>query len=147
MRTGVAHREGSVSHVGANAPVIDETLAHALVSEQFPRWAHLPIRRVLRDGWDNRSFQLGEDMVVRLPSAAPYAAQVEKEQRWLPVLAGSLSYPIPTPLGLGVPACGYPWSWSIYRWLEGENAEPTSVADSIAFATDIADFLAELHRI
>src|SRR5258708_10980104 len=142
MRPSVAHRDG-----GATPLIIDETLVRALVSDQFAKWAHLPIRRVARGGWDNRSFQLGDDMVVRLPSAAPFAAQVEKEQRWLPVLASSLSYPIPTPLGLGTPARGYPWKWSIYRWLGGENVEPTSVADSTAFATDVAAFLAELHRI
>jgi aminoglycoside phosphotransferase (APT) family kinase protein len=127
-------------------PVIDEELVRALIHGQFPRWADLPVRRVTRDGWDNRSFQLGDDMVVRLPSAAPYAAQVEKEQRWLPVLAPSLSYPIPAPLGLGAPSSGYPWPWSIYRWLDGQNAEPASVAKSTAFATDVAMFLAELHR-
>ncbi|MGG2476391.1 phosphotransferase, partial [Rhizobium sp. BR5] len=38
-------------------------------------------------GWDNRSFRLGDDMLIRLPSAARYVAQVEKEHRWLPVLA------------------------------------------------------------
>jgi aminoglycoside phosphotransferase (APT) family kinase protein len=132
---------------GADAPVIDEALARALVSDQFPHWAHLSLTRVARDGWDNRSFRLGKGMVVRLPSAAPYAGQVEKEQRWLPILAGSLSYPIPAPLGLGVPACGYPWPWSIYRWLDGENVEPTSAANSSVFAADIAAFLAELHGI
>jgi aminoglycoside phosphotransferase (APT) family kinase protein len=86
-------------------------------------------------------------MVVRLPSGAPYAAQVEKEQRWLPVLGPSLSYPIPAPLGLGGPASGYPWPWSIYRWLDGQNAELRSVASSTAFAADVAMFLAELHRV
>jgi hypothetical protein len=25
------------------------------------------------------------------------------------------------PLGRGEPAEGYPWSWSVYRWLKGEN--------------------------
>jgi aminoglycoside phosphotransferase (APT) family kinase protein len=147
MRTSVVHRDGGVNHAGAKAPVIDEALVHVLVRDQFPLWAHLPVRRVARDGWDNRSFRLGEDMVVRLPSAAAYATQVEKEQWWLPMLAGSLSCPIPTPLGLGMPACGYPWPWSIYSWLDGENVEPTSAANSSVFAADIAAFLAELHGI
>jgi aminoglycoside phosphotransferase (APT) family kinase protein len=42
-------------------------------------------------------------MSVRLPSADPYAAQVDKEQRWLPVLAPRLPVPIPTPLARGEP--------------------------------------------
>src|SRR4051794_2038363 len=115
-------------------PPIDEALVRALIRSQFPHWAHFPVRRVAHDGWDNRSFRLGEDMVVRLPSAEPYAAQVQKEQEWLPVLATALSVPIPKPLALGAPDAGYPWPWSIYRWLDGVPVEPRAVADSTAFA-------------
>jgi aminoglycoside phosphotransferase (APT) family kinase protein len=129
------------------APLLDEALVGELVASQFPQWAGLPIRRVARDGWDNRSFRLGAQMVVRLPSAAAYASQVEKEQRWLPRLAPSLSCPVPLPLAHGGPGSGYPWAWSIHRWIEGENADAVSVARSVAFATDLARFLAELQRI
>lgn len=73
-------------------------------------------------------------MVVRLPRAAHYVLQVEKENWWLPRLAPSLPLPIPEPLGLGAPADGYPWSWSIYRWLEGETAMPERVGDLQEFA-------------
>ncbi|WP_407706524.1 hypothetical protein [Streptomyces scopuliridis] len=31
------------------------------------------------DGWDNRTYRLGEDMTVRLPTAAGYACAVDKE--------------------------------------------------------------------
>lgn len=134
------------NHVKDSAP-IDETLVYALVLSQFPHWAHLPIRRVASDGWDNRSFRLGEDMVVRLPSAEPYAAQVKKEHRWLPVLASALSFPIPTPLALGTPDADYPWPWSIYRWLDGVSIEPRAVAYSTDFAGDTAAFIAELQSI
>jgi aminoglycoside phosphotransferase (APT) family kinase protein len=47
-------------------------------------------------------------MAVRLPSVAAYAAQVEKEHRWLPRLAPHLLLPIPVPLAKGAPAQGYP---------------------------------------
>ena len=89
-------REGDVA-----APVIDEALVRALVRDQFAHWAQLPVTRVPRDGWDNRSFRLGDDKVVRLPSAAAYAGQAAKEQRWLPFLGSKLSIPIPVPLGAG----------------------------------------------
>jgi aminoglycoside phosphotransferase (APT) family kinase protein len=131
----------------AATPSIDEALACALVRSQFPRWAHLPMRRVARDGWDNRSFRLGDEMVVRLPSAEAYAAQVEKEHRWLPVLAAVLSHPIPTPMAMGRPGEGYPWPWSVYRWVEGDSVEPAAVAQSAAFAADVAAFLARLQRV
>src|SRR5512136_1590860 len=108
---------------------INVSLVRQLVASQFPQWADLPIKPVEFDGWDNRTFRLGEDMAVRLPSAERYILQVEKEHRWLPRLAPLLPLPIPVPLAMGVPAGGYPWHWSIYRWLEGEHATIERIAD------------------
>jgi hypothetical protein len=56
-----------------------------LIESQFPEWSDLPITPAEPQGWDNRRFRLGEELVVRLPRDEAYAAQVEKEQRWLPV--------------------------------------------------------------
>ncbi|MDP4155666.1 MAG: aminoglycoside phosphotransferase family protein [Bacillota bacterium] len=126
---------------------IDEALVSRLVTTQFPQWKDLTIRPVALSGWDNRTFHLGEYMLVRMPSAASYAAQVEKEQQWLPKLAPLLPLPIPVPLAVGEPTEGYPWSWSIYRWLEGESAASTPIADLCDFASSLAQFLLALHRI
>jgi aminoglycoside phosphotransferase (APT) family kinase protein len=52
---------------------IDEHLARRLVDAQFPQWAELPIAPVELDGIDNRTFRLGRDMTVRLPSGDWYA--------------------------------------------------------------------------
>jgi len=125
---------------------IDVSLVRRLLV-QFPQWADLPVKRVEFDGWDNTTFRLGEDLSVRLPSAQAYAGQVEKEHRWLPRLAAHLPLSIPVPLAMGVPANGYPWHWSVYRWLEGENATIKSIADLQQFATALAQFLAALQRI
>jgi aminoglycoside phosphotransferase (APT) family kinase protein len=65
----------------------------------------------------------------------------------LPRLAPFLPLPIPVPLAMGVPADGYPWHWSIYRWLEGENATIERIADLRQFATMLAQFLVALQRI
>jgi aminoglycoside phosphotransferase (APT) family kinase protein len=59
-----------------------------LIESQFPEWSDLPITPAEPQGWDNRRFRLGEELVVRLPRDEAYAAQVEKEQRWLPVCPG-----------------------------------------------------------
>jgi aminoglycoside phosphotransferase (APT) family kinase protein len=126
---------------------INVSLVRRLLAAQFPRWADLPIKPVEVSGWDNRTFQLGAQMTVRLPSAAPYALQVEKEHRWLPKLAPLLPLPIPVPLAKGAPADGYPWQWSVYRWLEGETATAERIADLRQFATALADFLTALQRI
>ena len=93
---------------------VDEALVQRLLAEQFPRWADLPLRKVEPGGWDNLTFRLGEEMCVRLPSAGEYALQVEKEHRWLPILAARLPLPIPEPRGKGSPGCGYQLPWSVY---------------------------------
>ena len=92
---------------------ITTALASRLVAGQFPQWADLPVTRVEPDGNDNTTFRLGEEMSVRLPSADRYAPQVDKEHRWLPILAAQLPLSIPEPLAKGAPAYGYPWYWSI----------------------------------
>ena len=125
---------------------ITPALVTRLIAAQFPRWAGLPVRPV-PDGWDNTTFRLGEDMSVRLPSAARYAEQVDKEHRWLPVLARQLPLPIPEPLARGAPGCGYPWPWSVYRWQPGEPAARASIPDLPRFAAELAGFLARLHQI
>jgi aminoglycoside phosphotransferase (APT) family kinase protein len=126
---------------------IDVSLVSRLVSTQFPRWADLPVTPVASSGWDNRTFRLGERMTVRLPSAAAYSLQVEKEHRWLPRLAPHLPLPIPLPLAMGEPADGYPWHWSVYRWLDGETAASGRIADVPQFATDLGHFLVALKAI
>jgi aminoglycoside phosphotransferase (APT) family kinase protein len=126
---------------------IAPTLVTTLVAAQFPKWAHLPVTPVELDGWDNTTFRLGEEMSVRLPSADSYAPQVDKEHQWLPILARQLPLPIPEPLAKGVPGCGFPRPWSVYRWLEGDSATVEHIANLVEFATDLAGFLAALHRI
>ena len=130
-----------------SALAIDERLARRLVAGQFPQWAELPVTPVEDDGWDNRTFRLGAELTVRLPSGDWYALQVEKEQRWLPVLAPQLPLPIPTPLARGAPGEGYPYSWSVYRWLEGEIASEPRIRDLTGFATALAGFLVALRRV
>ncbi|GGM06012.1 aminoglycoside phosphotransferase family protein [Deinococcus aerophilus] len=128
-------------------PEITSALVRRLIAAQFPQWADLPVTPVASGGWDNRTFHLGSTMTVRLPSAGAYAPQVDKEQRWLPVLAGHLPLPIPVPLGLGRPGEGYPWPWSVYRWLEGETMIPSCTADLPRLAADLGRFLGALQAV
>ena len=126
---------------------ITADLAARLVAEQFPQWAGLPVRRVDADGHDNTTFRLGQTMSVRLPSGPAYVEAVEKERRWLPVLARQLPLPIPEPLAKGAPGCGFPRPWSVYRWIDGGPATAENVTDMPGFAADLADFLTALYRI
>ncbi len=133
--------------MGTDRLLIDATLVGQLIAQQFLPWKDLPVRPVVRSGWDNHTFHLGEDMLVRLPSAARYAGQVEKEHTWLPRLGPLLPLSIPTPLAMGEPAEGYPWKWSVYRWLEGDAAATARIQDLGDFARSLARFLVALQGV
>lgn len=126
---------------------INTSLVSKLIHAQFPQWADLPIKPVEFDGWDNRTFRLGENMSMRLPSAECYSRQVLKEHLWLPKLAPHLPIPIPVPLAMGNPTDGYPWHWSVYKWLEGDNAKIERIDNLSQFATTLANFLIALYQI
>ena len=128
-------------------PAIDVSVARRLIDSQFPRWSHLPITAVPFDGWDNRTFRLGAEMTIRLPSAIRYVEQVEKEQRWLPILAPQLPLPIPAPVARGEPDDAFPYPWSVYRWIEGEIASRALIEDLPEFAATLAGFLKVLNGV
>lgn len=125
----------------------DAALVGRLLTAQFPTWAGLPIEPVGSAGTDNALYRLGDTMVVRLPRIHWAVAQVEKEQRWLPRLAPFLPLAIPVPRAMGTPAEGYPYPWSVYRWLGGETAIIERLTDPREAATALAQFIAALQRI
>ena len=129
------------------APHIDVALARRLVKSQFPCWADLDVTPVANEGWCNRAFRLGEQMVLRMPRLQEYAEQITKEYDWLPKLALRLPLTVPEALAIGAPSEDYPWRWSVYRWIEGEVAEPERVIDMARLARDLANFLTALHAI
>jgi aminoglycoside phosphotransferase (APT) family kinase protein len=86
-------------------------------------------------------------MVVRLPRVVWAAPKVNKEQRWLPYLAPRLPLRVPLPLGRGEPSQGYPWSWSVYEWVEGDTAAPERIRDLREAAEDLAAFVVALQQI
>jgi aminoglycoside phosphotransferase (APT) family kinase protein len=63
------------------------------------------------------------------------------------VLAPQLPLPIPVPVAMGEPDDGYPWNWSIYRWLDGVPASTAAIDDLTEFAETLANFLVCLQRI
>lgn len=126
---------------------IDLDLVQRLIAAQFPQWKDLPIKPVAESGWDNRTFHLGDNLLIRMPSAAHYASQVEKEQHWLPKLAPHLPLPIPAPIAIGEPGFSYPWHWSINRWLPGEPATSAFISNMDDFAMSLAKFLKAFQAI
>ena len=144
---GAAESEASDPGPAPERVPVQPEVVRRLVGQQFPQWSGLSVEPVTDGGWDNWTFHLGDTMVARLPSAAEYAQAVEKEHRWLPVLAPQLPLPVPAPLAKGEPSADYPHHWSIYRWLDGVPATRGRITDDVRFATDLADFLAALQGV
>jgi aminoglycoside phosphotransferase (APT) family kinase protein len=124
-------------------------LARKLIVEQFPEYASLPIVDVEKQGHDNRTYRLGEQMLIRMPTAAGYALKVPKEQELLPQLAKRLSVSIPAPIKMGKPSADYPYPFSIYKWLSRKSINLLTLTDQEKeqLAFDMAKFLKELQAI
>lgn len=126
---------------------IDISLAQDLVRSQFPQWAKLPIQFIKSSGTDNAIFHLGATMCIRLPRIASAERNVALEQKWLPYLASHLPLAIPIAVAQGIPQTNYPFHWSIYHWLEGENAAIASITNQHQVAIDLAQFICALQKI
>lgn len=125
----------------------DVDLVRRLLAAQFPRWAGLPVEHFPSGGTVNAVYRLGDDMAVRLPRIEGGVADIAKEHRWLPWLAPRLPVPIPTVLGLGTPAEGYPWPWSVNRWLDGTHPEAGGLTAPGPLAADLAGVVRALRRL
>lgn len=124
---------------------ITADLVRALLAGQHPDLATLPVR-FLANGWDNASWRLGDDRLVRLPRRELGARIIAHEQRWLPQLAGRLPIQIPSPERTGHPANGYPYSWSVVPYIPGvPAADLAGSLDLATVATQLGRFLAALH--
>jgi aminoglycoside phosphotransferase (APT) family kinase protein len=123
---------------------VSADLVRRLLADQHPDLARLPVE-FLANGWDNELYRVGAGLVARLPRRALGAQIITNEQRWLPGLAARLPLPIPSPERTGVPACGYPYSWSVVPYLPGVPAAQASSFDPAAAAAAIGGFLGALH--
>ncbi|MDJ0960202.1 MAG: aminoglycoside phosphotransferase family protein [Acidimicrobiia bacterium] len=126
---------------------IDAGLVRRLLGGQFPHWAELPLEPVASAGTDNALYRLGADLCVRLPRIPSASEQLAKEQAWLPVVAGRVPLDVPEQLAVGGPAEGFPWSWSVVRWLDGDQADPVRLTDQRGSAEALAAFIRHLQAL
>ncbi len=124
---------------------IDESLVQKLIAHQFPQWSNLPLKPVPSIGTDNALYRMGKDKLVRLPRIDWAVENVYKEFKWLPKIAPFLPVSIPLPLKKGNPSKEYPWPWSVYNWLEGNNPLINQVPESLG--NDLIIFIKALHQI
>jgi predicted acetyltransferase/RimJ/RimL family protein N-acetyltransferase len=124
-------------------------LAKKLIVTQFPEYIGLNVIEVEQQGHDNRTYRIGDDVLIRMPIAESYALKVPKEQELLPKLAKYLSVAIPAPIKMGKPSKDYPYVFSIYKWLDGRSANHITLdeqsLENLAF--ELGKFLKELQAI
>ncbi len=106
----------------------------------------LPVRPVEVDGNDNRTFRVGDELSARLPSATGYEVQVLQEAGFMPVIAAGVRVSVPEIVAVGAPGEGYPFRWSLRRWIDGSLLRDSPV-DAARLPVDIAEFLNELGRV
>jgi aminoglycoside phosphotransferase (APT) family kinase protein len=126
---------------------IDERTVRALLAAQVPGLADGSLARVPSSGTDNAMYRLGADLVVRLPVHEPSVRALVRERRWLPVLAPHLPLAVPEVVFAGEPGEGFPFPWSIHRWLPGTDATQAPPDDRHAAAGAIAGFVLALQAV
>jgi aminoglycoside phosphotransferase (APT) family kinase protein len=128
----------------ADELAIDAGLVRELLRSQLPSIAERALVPLQPWGTDNAIWRLGDDLVVRLPRIRWAAGQPEHDARVLPRLAPALPVAVPEPVALGEPGAGFPYRWSVHRWVPGEGAAPGNVTDPNRFARDLADVVRAL---
>ena len=104
---------------------ISEGLIKNLIASQFPKLANLPVN-IIGEGWDNVMARIDDELAARMPRHTVGEKLLKREQRWLPELAPRLPLPVPEPIHIGTPEHGYPFTWNVVRWIEGECATDLS---------------------
>ncbi|MFD8374206.1 aminoglycoside phosphotransferase family protein [Streptomyces sp. NPDC059688] len=140
-----AFHSGPPHKMHADEPDLDAPLVQRLIARRFPQWAGLPVRRLASSGTENAMFRLGSELVVRLPRRPGAVPDVVREQHWLPRLGPLLPAAVPEPLGVGEPDAGFPWPWSVYRWLDGRNPVAGAVTEPERLAEDLGAFVRALR--
>lgn len=126
---------------------IDKDIIYQLLSEQKPEWAMVNIVPISSDGSDHALFRLGSEYVMRLPRVARAVKGIDKEVKWVSALASHLSTPISEPIFKGAPSEQYPFPWLVNKWCEGHNPDFEKNNEYSILATELAEFLNQLHGI
>jgi aminoglycoside phosphotransferase (APT) family kinase protein len=124
---------------------ISTDVVRRLVAEQFPHLSDLPLTEFTSKGTVNSIYRLGDELCVRLPRVRRWASGLERECKWLPLLAPSLTLQVPVPVARASPTSYYPFSWAIFRWIDGQTYTPDRVDDERQAAADLAQFVTELR--
>lgn len=107
---------------------LDSALVSSLVSDQFPELSSLKIQHLKAQGTDNHLFRVGDNLCARFPKTPWAVDTASREAAALPRFSES-PITVPEVYGLGEPAHGYPYNWSILDWLPGRALEDGALHD------------------
>jgi aminoglycoside phosphotransferase (APT) family kinase protein len=126
--------------------VIDTDLAAAVVAEQFPQLAGLPVRP-FGAGWDNVLFAVGDEWLFRFIHRSIALPGARRELAVLGHLADSLPLAIPYPVHVGRPTAEVPWPFWGARGVPGVGIAEAALPDDarVPVARAVGAFLRELH--
>ncbi len=65
----------------------------------------------------------------------------------MPRIASRLPTAVPEVLGAGRPGEGYPWPWTMYRWLLGEHPRAGALESPVSLAEELAEFVLAMRSI
>jgi aminoglycoside phosphotransferase (APT) family kinase protein len=126
-------------------------MVRELVDEQFPGWHDLNIKAVDSPGTVNAIFRIGGQLAARFPlrpgDATAVRRRLESEAAAARELAGRTRFATPEPVEIGEPGAGYPLPWAVQTWLRGNTAADDDPGASVAFAHDLAEFIAGVRAI
>jgi aminoglycoside phosphotransferase (APT) family kinase protein len=136
-----------MSKMHAGEADIDADLVRRLLRSQFPQWSELPLERLMSGGTVNAIYRLGDALTVRLPLTEPDTQELDAEKRLLERLAPLLPVTIPAVVAIGAPGQGYPWSWAVHRWIDGEPAVEGRLTRPDVLARDLAGFVMAMRKV
>ena len=123
----------------------------ALLADQFPEWARLPVTPVEAEGTVHAIFRIGPRLAARFPlqpgDVDEVARGLHAEADAARELAAHTRFPVPEPVALGRPGHGYPLPWSVQSWLPGATATREDPAGSEGFAHDLAELIVDVRGI
>jgi aminoglycoside phosphotransferase (APT) family kinase protein len=146
-------RRASIDQVPAlhdDELAVDVQLVRQLVEQSLPHYAGLRIQSLMSSGSSNALFHLGNALLVRMPRQPGGSTTIEKEARWLPVIAQELTTAVPEVVAVGQPAFGYPEKWAVTKWLDGQVPEVPWGVDSGSshrVAHGLAQLVAEFRQM
>lgn len=127
-------------------PEVDITvdMVASMLANQLPEYSDQPLA-FGSSGWDNVLVRVGDSLAARLPRRELAARYATVELDWLPTIGTAWDFPAPIPVAIGEPdaMAGYPWRWSVVRWLAGDLAMDSPL--STVGAEDLGAALAQVH--